>query len=71
MKRGPKPIGETPMTAAERQRRRREKAKACGGGEYVIRLGSEMNKRLTALAVDGKTSNTAILLDIVSKALRE
>lgn len=43
-KRGPKPQGERPMTAAERQRKRREALKAAGGRTFLMEIGDETLK---------------------------
>lgn len=43
-KRGPKPQGERPMTAAERQRKRREALKAAGRRTFLMEIGDETLK---------------------------
>jgi hypothetical protein len=60
-KRGPKPIGDAPMTAAERQRRRREHSRAEGGKGYLIQLNGVHQQLVEAMAVgQGISGNLAL-----------
>lgn len=68
-KRGPKPIGDAPMTAAERQRRRREQARANGGKGYLIQLDGLHQQWVDALATAQGVSGTTALHSILEATL--
>lgn len=68
-KRGPKPIGDAPMTAAERQRRRREQTRAAGGKAYLIELNGLHEALVDALATAEGISSTAALHGLLEAAL--
>lgn len=68
-KRGPKPIGNAPMTPAERQRRRREQLRATGEKSYLVRLDGLHQEWVDTLAASQEISSTAALHALVEAAL--
>lgn len=68
-KRGPKPIGDAPMTSAERQRRRREQARAAGGKAYQVQLTGLHQGWVDALASAQGISGTAVLQALIEATL--
>lgn len=68
-KRGPKPIGDAPMTPAERQRRRRQQLRVAGEKSYLVRLDGLHQEWVDALAASQEMSNTAALQALVETAL--
>lgn len=68
-KRGPKPIGEAPMTPAERQRRRREQMRAHGAKDFVMTVGPSHLVWVERLAETQQISTAAALHVIVENAL--
>ncbi|MBS1191383.1 MAG: hypothetical protein H6R10_3175 [Rhodocyclaceae bacterium] len=68
-KRGPKPIGEAPMTSAERQRRRRELLRAEGSKDYLLRLNGLHQEWVEILAKSSGTSGTKALQDLIEVSL--
>lgn len=68
-KRGPKPLGDAPMTSAERQRRRREQARAAGGKAYQVQLTGSHQGWVDALASAQGISGTAVLQGLMEAAL--
>lgn len=61
MKRGPKPLGDEPMSGAERKRRSREKLKEQGTVEFGIKLDREMAEKLDQIAKALGLSRTATI----------
>ncbi|HJV82465.1 hypothetical protein [Noviherbaspirillum sp.] len=49
-KRGPKPLGDRPMTVAERKRRSREQIRATGAKEFLVRVEGLHLARLEKMA---------------------
>jgi hypothetical protein len=68
-KRGPKPLGDAPMTSAERQRRRREQARAAGGKAYQVQLSGLHQGWVDALASAQGISGTAVLQGLMEATL--
>jgi hypothetical protein len=68
-KRGPKPIGDVPMTAAERQRRRREQARASGSKGYLVQLNGAHLQWVEALATSQGLSGTVVLHGLLEATL--
>lgn len=68
-KRGRKPLGEGPMSAAERKRRSREQLRASGAREFSLKLqGLHLEYVEKAAALRG-LSTAAVLRDILENAL--
>jgi hypothetical protein len=68
-KRGPKPVGETAMSTAERQRRRREQLRATGGKGFLLELEGLRLQYVEELAQSQGLSTAAALRLLVDQAL--
>lgn len=68
-KRGPKPIGDAPMTPAERQRRRREQIRAGGAKEFLFTVEGLHLEYLEQIALHEQTNIAAALKLITQTAL--
>lgn len=68
-KRGPKPIGDAPMTAAERQRRRREQMRAGGSKSFLLEIDGLHLQHIEELAQSQGITTAAALRQIVSASL--
>jgi len=68
-KRGPKPLGETAMSTAERQRRRREQLRATGGKGFLLELEGLRLQYVEELAQSQGLSTAAALRLLVDQAL--
>lgn len=68
-KRGPKPIGDAPMTSAERQRRRRDQTRAAGGKAYQVQLTGLHQGWVDALASAQGISGSAVLHGLMEATL--
>jgi len=68
-KRGPKPIGDAPMTGAERQRRRREQLRAGGAKGFLLELEGLHLQYVEALAQSQNISTAAALRLLLDRAL--
>jgi hypothetical protein len=68
-KRGPKPIGDAPMTNAERQRRRREQHRFTGRKGFLLELEGLHLQYVETLANSQNMSTAATLRLIVERAL--
>jgi len=68
-KRGPKPVGDTAMTNAERQRRRREQLRSAGRKGFLLELEGLHLQYVETLANSQEMSTAATLRLIVERAL--
>lgn len=68
-KRGPKPQGERPMTAAERQRKRRDAIRDAGGRTFLMDISSKDIKWLEFEAQQTGRSITEILKEVLGLSL--
>lgn len=68
-KRGRKPLGDAPMTPAERQRRRRELLRTEGDKHYLLRLNGLHQEWVEALSSAEGVSGTKALQGIVEASL--
>lgn len=68
-KRGPKSIGNAPMTATERKRRSRELSRVAGEKNYLIRLNGLHQEWVDTLAQRQGVSNSAALHELIQAAL--
>ena len=68
-KRGPKPIGDVPMTPAERKRRSRELFRAAGEKNYMIRLNGLHQEWVDMLAEREGVSSSVALHQLLQTAL--
>lgn len=68
-KRGRKPLSDTPMTAAERQRRRRELLRTEGDKHFLLLLNGLHQKWVEVLAKSSGTSETKALQTLVEVSL--
>lgn len=68
-KRGPKPVGDTAMTNAERQRRRREHLRTVGSKGFLLELEGLHLDSVETLANSQDMSTAATLRLIVERAL--
>ena len=68
-KRGRKPVGNAPMTPAERQRRRRELLRTEGDKHYLLRLNGLHQECVELLAAAEGISGTKVLQTYVEACL--
>lgn len=70
-KRGRKPIGDRPMTAAERQRRSRERKAEVGAVFVTLELAGPLLERIDAAALEQGVTRSAVLRSAVAAAFPE
>ena len=68
-KRGPKPLGDRPMTPAERQRKRRDAIREVGGRTFLMEISSKDIKWLEFEAQQTGQSITEILKEVLGLSL--
>lgn len=68
-KRGPKTIGDAPMSMAERKRRSREQFRAAGGREFLVKVQGMHLEYVDALAQLDSVTPADTLHGIVESAL--
>lgn len=68
-KRGRKPIGDVPMTAAERKRASRAKKAADGRAELMISLGGGMLDFIDRMALAGSSSRAQVVYELLDMAI--
>jgi len=69
VKRGRKPIGDAPMTAAERKRASRAKKAAAGRAELMISLGGGMLDFIDRMALAGASSRAQVIYELLDMAI--
>lgn len=68
-KRGPKPIGDAPMTPAQRQQRRRQRLRATGAKDFLMKLEGLHLEYIEKLAQAMDTTTAAALRLILIRSL--
>lgn len=68
-KRGRKPIGDAPMTAAERKRASRARKAAEGRVEFMVSLGGGMLAFIDRMVLASGSSRSQVLFDLLEMAI--
>lgn len=68
-KRGRKPIGDAPMTTAERKRASRARKAAEGRVEFMLSLGGGMLKFIDRMVLANGSSRSEVLFELIEMAI--